>query len=57
MIRVYLYADDTTVFVRDLASDSVARLLTLLQKFKTGSGLEINTRKTEGIWLGELRNK
>jgi len=32
VIKVFLYADDTTVFVRDL--DSVAHLLTLLQKFK-----------------------
>ena len=41
VIKVSLYADDTTVFVRDL--DSVAHLLTLLQKFKNLSGLEINT--------------
>ena len=32
VIKVSLYADDTTVFVQDL--DSVARLLTLRQKFK-----------------------
>lgn len=50
-----LYADDTTVFVQDL--DSVARLLTLLQKFKKLSGLEINTTKTEGMWLGRWKNK
>ena len=50
MIKVSIYADDNTVFVRDL--DSVARLLTLLQKFKNVSGLGINTRKTEGMWLG-----
>ena len=47
VIKVSLYADDTTVFVRDL--NSVARLLTLLQKFKNLSGLEINTTKTEGM--------
>ena len=27
-------------------------LLTILDKFKILSGLEINTRKTEGMWLG-----
>ena len=37
MIKVSLYADDTTVFVQDL--DSVTHLLTLLQNV---SGLEIN---------------
>ena len=40
VIEVSLYADDTTVFVRDL--DSVAHLLTLLQKFKILSGLHGN---------------
>jgi len=49
-IKVSLYADDTTVFVRDL--DSVVHLLTLLDKFKNLSGLEINTTKFEGMWLG-----
>ena len=51
MIQVSLYADDTAVFLRDL--DSVARLLILLQKFKNVCYLEINTRKTEGMWLGK----
>ena len=45
VVKVSLYADDTSVFVQDL--DSVARLLTLLQKFKKLSGLEINSTKTE----------
>ena len=53
-IKVSLYADDTTVFVRDL--DSVAHLLILLEKFKNVSGLEINTTKTEGMWLGCWKN-
>ena len=55
VIKVSLYPDDTTVFVQDL--DSVARLLTLLQKFKKLSGLEINTLKTEGMWLGRWKNE
>jgi len=53
-IKVSLYADDTTVFVRDL--DSVVHLLTLLDKFKNLSGLEINTTKSEGMWLGCWKN-
>ena len=54
-IKVSLYADDTTVFVRDL--DSVDHLLTLLDNFKNLSGLEINTTKSEGLWLGRWKNK
>ena len=53
-IKVSLYADDTTVFVRDL--DSIAHLLSLLYKFRNLSGLEINTKKTEGMWLGCWKN-
>jgi hypothetical protein len=53
-IKVSLYVDDTTVFVRDL--DSIAHLLTLLDKFKNLSGLEINTTKTEGMRLGCWKN-
>ena len=54
-IKVSLYADDTTAFVRDL--DSVDHLLTLLDNFKNLSGLEINTTKSEGLWLGRWKNK
>ena len=53
-IKVSLYANDTTVFVRDL--DSITHLLSLLDKFKSLSGLEINTKKTEGMWLGSSKN-
>ena len=49
-IKVSLYADDTTVFVRD--RDSVDHPLTLLYNFKNLSGLEINTTKSERMWLG-----
>ena len=49
-IKVSLYADDTTVFVRDL--HSVEELLALLNDFINLYGLEINTIKTEGMWLG-----
>ena len=53
-IKVSLYADDTTVFVRDL--DSITHLLSLLDRFKSLSGLEISTKKTEGMWLGSWKN-
>ena len=54
-IKVSLYADDTTVFVRDL--DSVKELLAILNDFENLSGLEINATTTEGMWLGCWKNK
>ena len=53
-IKVTQYADDTTVFVRD--RESVTQLLKLLEEFKVNCGLEINTTKTEALWLGSWRN-
>ena len=53
-IKITQYADDTTVFVSD--RESVTQLLKLLEEFKTNSGLEINTSKTEALWLGSWRN-
>ena len=49
-IKITQYADDTTVFVKD--EESVEQLLRLLDEFKSISGLEINTSKTEAMWLG-----
>ena len=40
-LKISQYADDTTVFVRDL--DSVTSLLEVQNDFKEYSGLEINT--------------
>ena len=52
-LKISQYADDTTVFVHDL--DSVTSLLSLLNDFHACSGLEINTTKTEAMWLGEWK--
>ena len=38
------------------ALDSVSMLLKLLDDFKSISGLQINTYKTEAMWLGSWRN-
>ena len=54
-IKVTQFADDTTVFVND--HQSVINLLKLLSEFKQTSGLEVNTSKTEAMWLGAWRNK
>ena len=50
-----MYAVDTTVFVRDL--DSITHLLNMLEKFASISGLQINTSKTEALWLGLWKDK
>ena len=52
-IKVTQFADDTTVFVNYHQSN----LLKLLSEFKHTSGLEVNTSKTEAMWLGAWRNK
>ena len=49
-IKNTLYADDTTLFLRDL--DSVQTLLETLENFRSCSGLELNKSKTEAMWLG-----
>ena len=54
-IKFSQFADETTVFVSDQAS--VSNLIELLCKFKHVSGLEINTTKTEAMWLGAWRNR
>ena len=54
-LKISQYADDTTFFVRDL--DSVTNLLNLLNDFNACSGLEINTSKTEAMWLGQWKER
>ena len=56
-IKITQYADDTTIFVKDIRS--VHRLFDLLQQFENCSGLRINQSKSEILWLGHnqyLRN-
>ena len=47
-----MYANDTTVFVQD--TDSILQLLNMLEKFRSISGLQVNTSKAEAMWLGCL---
>ena len=49
------YADDTTVFLRDV--QSLTNLFNLLSQFKNCSGLRINQSKSELLWLGSLRSR
>ena len=49
------YADDTTCFVRDTISAS--NLFKKLDLFRLCSGLELNTSKTEALWLGSNKHR
>ena len=49
-IKTIMYAVDTTVFVSD--TDSISHLLNMLEKFRSISDLQVNTSKTEALWLG-----
>ena len=54
-IKITQYADDTTVFVKDIRS--VHKLFDLLQQFENCSGLRIDQSKSEMLWLGSLRQR
>ena len=56
-IKSTQYADDTTVSVLVHYLESVPHLMKLLEDFKKVSSLEINTHKTEAMWLGCWRNR
>ena len=48
------YADDTTAVLSD--TNSALELLKLLESFQHLSGLKVNSSKTEGLWIGSLKN-
>ena len=52
--KLLQYADDTTVVLAD--TDSAHALFKLLDEFGTLSGLKVNSSKTEGMWIGSLKN-
>ena len=51
-VKISQYADDTTIFVKDI--QSVHNLFHLLNQFESCSGLRINQSKSELLWLGSL---
>ena len=53
--KVLLYADDTTATLADV--DSAKSLFKLIEILKNISGLNINSSKTEGMWIGSFRGK
>ena len=52
--KISQFADDTTAFVKD--ERSAEQLFKVLNSFENISGLKLNVGKTEGLWLGTMRN-
>lgn len=45
--------DDTTAVLSDL--NSANALFSLLEEFEKASGLKLNVKKTEAMWIGSLK--
>ena len=54
MTKVLQFADDTTAVLSDVNSALV--LFQSLKHFEILSGLKVNNSKTEGLWIGALKN-
>ena len=50
-VKISQYADDTTLIL-DRSLKSLSYLLDLLDDFGKVSGLKLNDRKTEALWIG-----
>ena len=50
IVKIVLCADDITIAVSDKKSAKIA--LKIIRNFTIISGLELNTEKTHGMWLG-----
>ena len=53
-VKLLQFADDTTAVLSDL--NSACALLKTLEAFEEVSGLKLNVRKTEAMWIGSLQN-
>ena len=54
-VKVSQYADDTTLIL-DGTEESVRASLLLIKAFGDISGLRLNNKKTEALWIGSRRN-
>ena len=50
-IKLGQYADDTTLIL-DGSEESLLELLKIIDYFGNISGLRLNSRKTEALWIG-----
>ena len=51
-IKISQYADDSTTLILDGSKKSLTLSLQVLQRFRTVSGLKLNNKKTEVLWIG-----
>jgi exodeoxyribonuclease III len=54
IVKLALYADDITMFLRD--QHALEAAINIVNSFAEFSQLQINTVKTEAMWLGSMRN-
>lgn len=52
-IKISQLADNTTLFLQN--ADEISYVLEIIDKFGTFSGLKLNKNKTEGLWIGKLK--
>ena len=52
--KLLQFANDTTAVLSDL--DSAQAFFGLLDRFEKASGLKLNVKKTEAMWIGSLQN-
>jgi len=52
-INLSQYADDTTLIL-DGSGKSLSEALRILESFEKVSGLRLNSKKTEALWIGSL---
>ena len=55
IIEISQLADDTTLFVS--SKTDIVLAMNEIEIFGSFSGLILNRNKTEGIWIGKLKNK
>ena len=55
-IKISQYADDTTLIL-DGSQKSLSEALTVLKKFSKASGLRLNSKKTEALWIGSCAGR
>ena len=52
-IKISQYADDTT-FILNGTSESLSATLQTIETFGSMSGLRLNSKKTEALWIGSM---
>ena len=55
-IKLSQYADDTTLIL-DGSEKSLSEALKILQSFEKVSGLSLNSKKTQALWIGSCAGK